>query len=283
MKKQLIFLIIGSFFTFFGVSQTNNDNNPKHINCYKIPEPIKTGDVTISFDDAVSKMDYVKLKVKITNNTADYIMFNPSECIFEYKEAIDKEPIKKPAKNKEKFILIKPYDKTSKIIETSGDINFHKDSFELKINGLYKVSSKGNAVNAPDYQLPVTTNKFDAGNFSLNMTNLVKETKITEIEFKCIYNGNGVGIIEPSRVVIKLQNGQEFATTNLDAKTILLEKGEDDKFFLTFKIPAKITDMQFATMFLTWKLTFAESTKDAIPISTFKFKIDEELTAVKNK
>ena len=283
MKKHLIFFLIGTFVSFLGFSQSNNNENPKHVNYYNVPEPIKVGDITITLDNAVSKMDYVKLKVKITNNTADYVMFNPSECVFEFTDEITKETVKKTATNKEKFILIKPYDKTSKVIETSGEFNFHKDNFELKINGIYKVSAKGTTINAPDFQLPVTTNKFDAENFGLSMTKLVKETKITEVEFKCIYNGNNVGLIEPSRAVIKLKNGQEFATINLDAKTIILEKGEDDKFSLSFKIPPKMADMQFAVMILTWKNTFAESTKDPVTIPSLNFKVDVGVTEAKNK
>ncbi len=257
-------------------SQNPNDNNPKHTNYYKVPDPIKTNDYTITIDDIVAKMEYVKMKVKIVNNTSDYLIFKPSECSLQYENGEFK-----PTKD---FIVIKPYDWGSRVIEVKGGNNFHKDSFVFKLNGLYRVSAKGNVQQAPDFKLPVTVNDFDAGTFKCNMLGLKKETQETWVKFNCIYNGSQMGIIEPSKAVIKLEkNGLEFATSDSKLKPVLLFKGESDKFSITFNVQGKIADMQFANMSVVWKNTFIESEPKQITIAPITISVDPGLTAGKNK
>ena len=84
MKRTVLFLAVFTALSGMTMAQSPNDNNPSHINYYKTPVMVKTDDINIEFSDPVAKMDYVKLKVKITNNTADYIIFKPAECAFVY-------------------------------------------------------------------------------------------------------------------------------------------------------------------------------------------------------
>ena len=281
MKKLVLFFTaLAAVFTQT-MAQSPNDNNPAHVNYYKIPAGVKTEDVNVEFSDPVAKMEYVKLKIKITNNTADYIIFKPGECAFVY----DKEEfmVVKGSVLKKDVIIIKPYKSASRVLDAKGTNNFHKDNFTLKIAGLTKASADREVQTAPDFKLPVSANNFEAGKFKCTMKDLEKETQKTEVSFTCTYNGGKLGIVDPSRVVVKLENGQEFANTESDAKPLILEKGENDEFSVTFKIQAKIADMQFANMLIVWKNAFIESITKNISVSPVDFTVDPGLTQGKNK
>lgn len=283
MKKTIFILSVVMALAVTVFAQTNNDNNPKHVNYYTIPAPVTTSDVAITFDDPVAKMEYVKLKIKISNNTGDYIIFKPSECVF----TVDG----KEYSPSDKMLIIKPYDKDSKVldIKKSGD-NFHKESFSLKVAGLYKLPAKGTVQNAPDFLLPVSANSFEAGPFKCTVgTNVKKETDETWLRFAIVYNGSNYGIMEPSVPVVKVANKnnpqevQEFATTQSKARPIILQRGEDDHFVVAFEVPGKFNDMQFANMTILWKNSFMESVPAALAASTVSFTVDRGLTEGKNK
>ena len=281
MKKR--YLIFSGLFVFntFLFAQTNYDNNPKHVNFYTIPDPIKNDAITITFADAVAKMDYVKLKIKIINNTSDYIVFKPTECVF----TVDGKEY-----NPEKgMIFIKPYDWNSRVLEVKGGKIFHRNLFTLKVAGIYKLPANGDIQYTPDFILPVVANDFDAGVFKCSVVNLKKETQETAVKFKVTYNGNNFGVIEPSRPTVKIANKnnpqdiQEFATIESKAKPIILQRGEEDKFTIMFNVPGRFSDMQFAKMIVLWKNTFMDAQPSPIASTTLTFNVDEALTQGKNK
>ena len=55
MKKKIIILLVAVAFSAFVFGQSKTDNNPKHVNYYKIPEALNNNDITVSFEDIVSK------------------------------------------------------------------------------------------------------------------------------------------------------------------------------------------------------------------------------------
>lgn len=283
MKRTVLLFAVFLVYFNLAMAQSPNDNNPAHVNYYKTPAAVKMDDINIEFSDPVAKMEYVKLKVKITNNTADYIIFKPAECAFAYDK--DEFMVTKNSSNilKRDLIIIKPYKSASRVLDAKGSNNFHKDAFLLKMAGLTKASADREVQTAPDFKLPASANSFDAGKFNCTLKDLKKVTQITEATFSCRYNGDKLGIVDPSKVVVKLENGQEFATTDSDAKLLILEKGETDEFTVSFKIPAKIADMQFANMLIVWKNAFIESVTKEISISPVSFEVDPGLTQGKNK
>jgi len=52
---------------------------------------------------------------------------------------------------------------------------------------------------APDFPLPATLNEFTVGSFTCIMTNVKKETAETAVKFKCTYNGEDAGLIDPNK------------------------------------------------------------------------------------
>ena len=274
MKKSVITLSIVAMcvVTYFGQAQTNDD--PRHENHYKKIAPVQTDELTIEFSNAHSQADFTLVKAKITNKTSDYIFFEPSEVVFKYEHG--------EFSPKSGIVKIKPKGSKSKTLKVTGDNRFHVESLSIALKGFYRISVKGKVQEAPDFRLPAEQNTFTAGNFECNLLKVSQETQKTAAQFQYTYNGDKVGIVDPSKLVVRIENGTEYANANRKSKINLLEPGDSKKFTAWFLIPGKILDMQFATMYIVWKDTFIESSK--IPISTpsVNFVLDPGLTEGKN-
>jgi hypothetical protein len=249
--------------------------DPRHVYVYNDIPNLETEEYAISIEDVVSNVKYAKFKIKITNKTADYILFKGEECTFVSGSIA--------AKADEKPVFIDPFSSKSKVIEFKGTDNYHVDNFEITIKGLYKVVVGSNVFAAPDFQLPPNTKDFTAGLFSCSMLKTEQKTQSTWARFDCKYNGQKIGFINPAKCVVKLPDGKEFATANLKSKSEMLLPGDNSKFITEFQIPGKVADMQFTTMNIIWKDSFSETTATALASQKAQFKIDEAKTSVKNK
>jgi hypothetical protein len=223
----------------------------------------------------VSNVKYAKFKIKITNKTADYILFKGEECTFVSGSIA--------AKANEKPVFIDPYSSKSRVIEFKGTDNYHVDNFEVTIKGLYKIVVGEKTFSAPDFQLPPNTKDFTSGPFSCTLLKTEQETQTTWARFSCKYNGQKIGFVNPAKCVVKIPDGKEFATSNLKSKSELFVPGDESKFTAVFEIPAKTTDMQFTTMNIIWKEAFSESTPITLASQVAKFQVDTVKTDIKNK
>ncbi|HXA01371.1 MAG TPA: hypothetical protein VNW99_05240 [Cytophagaceae bacterium] len=273
MKKIIIGLSLLSLMTSAFAQRKEND--PKHEYHYRSIPTIETEDIKIEIVDAHSQREFTKMKLKITNKTDDYIVFRPSETIMKNEKG--------EFNLTDKDIIIGPLESDNKVLTFKG-IDMHVKQMSLLLKGFYKFPSKGEVQKAPDFVLPASSNDFTAGPFSCTLLKSSKETDKTEVQFKCTYNGNDFGILKPSKIVVKTEKGQEYATAKSTQKTTLLTKGKKDNFTATFVIPGKVVDMQFANLAIVWKDTFSESKQSAITVpSSFNFELDPGLTAGKNK
>jgi hypothetical protein len=273
MKHVFITVIALCAIGISGIAQTKKVD-PDHTNYYK-PATVDLPAVKIDVLDVVSKIDYSKFKLKISNTTNDYILYKPQESKFiidgnEYKPQ-DKKPV-----------LVQPLDNGSRTIDVKGNgNNLHADNFTFNLDGLYKVIPTG-AVNAPNFMLPPSVNQFIAGDFTVEMVTISKKTQETVVKFKVTYTGEGMGIVDPKKLGAKIESGQVFANEKRE-KTIVLGKGESDTFIALFHIEGKIADMQFANMEIVWNDTFKNAELKKLDGTTLNLVLDPGLTAGKNK
>ena len=294
MKKfiLLVSLIISGSLMLF--AQNDKSKDPNFTNYYKEVAPIITDALTISFEDIVSKSGYCKLKVRIKNNTNDYILFKPTESSFKLPQgefqcadkmntssAIDR-GLKLLDIREDGFVVIPPLESGSKVLNIKGDGNCLVNSFTLQLNGLYRFSAKDDVQSAQNFNLPASVNTFNSGPFQCTLSGIKKETKETWVKFECKYTGEEAGIIDPNKSVASPENGQEFANGKSHLKQVVLFKGESDKFTLYFYIPVSVADMKTANMQIAWKNTFLDSKINPLPSQKVLFEIDPGKTEGKN-
>jgi hypothetical protein len=268
-----LFILIGAMFA---------QDNGNHANYYRTSDAINNDKLIIEPIAAFAKDDYSRVKFKMVNKTADYILIYAEQCEFVFEHG-KYNPVKK-------LIVIPPKKSVNKTLEVKGDNKFHVGKFAVNLSGYYQLSTKGMEHKGEDFVLPANKNDFEAGPFHIDVNGeIIKETKITEVPFKVAYHGDKVGILDATHAVIKLESGQEFRNTKKTSKFAsmsgannLMFPGETIKMTTTFEIPGKIADMQFANMDIVWKNTFIESSPEKIEIPTINFELDPGLTEGKN-
>ncbi len=238
----------------------------------------ENGDFSITIDNAVSTKVETKCKVKITNKTADFLILKPEECIFTING--------KEMKCSEKTLIIQPNSSDFRVMNLKAeDLNKVKD-YNFTVGGIYKVSTSGTALNAPDFKLPPSTNDFKAGDFSCSMSSLSKETDKTSVKFKCAYNGAKVGFINPTKAAVKMPNDAERANEKTNASSVLtkgksdilmLMKGDSENITLEWNRMqgGKSTDMQKVDMTILWRDCFTEAVPEKLKSETLELKYDE--------
>jgi hypothetical protein len=272
---MFLMTVLAASFTFSTSAQKKDD--PKHTNYYKdVEEPVETKEVVIEFTNGVSRFDFLKFKAKFTNNTNDFLIVDPAK--FKIKtDGVTHQP-------KEKAFILDPNDSKAKTIDVKEGENFKAEEFEVSVDGFALIPVDGKPTQMSEFQLPASTNNMKSGNFEVNLKRVSQETKETWAVFSIKYTGDGYGIVDPSRISIKTESGEQFANEFRKSKTILLEKGETKSVDAVFHIPAKVVDMQFAKLFIQWGECMVETEAVALELDeSVTFTLDEALTAEKNK
>ncbi len=273
--KKILFLIALSTVGIGIFAQISLKKGPLYTNYYRIPEAIQTDEIQISFENVVSKSTYTKFKVKFTNKTSDFIIVKGNEIVFNINSH--------EAKPDEKPMIIKPYDSDYKVLDVKGSFEHLVDTFYVELKGISRFSATGKPESASNFILPPSVMAFETAKFTCSMVSIKKETWETNVKFDCRYRGNQIGLINTNNAMIKLENGQEYATAKPISKPYILFPGENEKFSAMYVIPKNIVDMQYANMQIVWKSTFSESTENNLSFNKIMFVIDPGLTVGKNK
>lgn len=112
------------------------------------------------------------------------------------------------------------------------------------------------------------------------MVNISKKTQETAVKFKVTYTGEGMGIVDPKNLSVKIESGHFFANDKRD-KTIVLAKGESDTFIALFHIEGRIADMQFANMEIVWNNTLKNAELRKLDGIVLNLMLDQGMTAGK--
>lgn len=167
--------------------------------------------------------------------------------------------------------------------KAEGGTDFHVQAMSLQLTGIYAAAAKGAPVEAPPFVLPASTNEFTAGPYTCKLKNVDLKTDHSAAAFACDYNGMGLGIVEPSRIGVREPGGQEFANVARSAPRDVLLPGDTSKFTVWFEIPAKVADMQFATLTVLFRDALTESPLTPVPLPDWAFTLDEAATKAANK
>lgn len=234
---------------------------------YENSSSIEGDEYEVSFDDAVSKSDYCKMATKVTNNSFDFMLLETKEIVYNNGE-IEQSP-------KKKTFIIPPGKKKAFTMNFQDQGNYNVQNFSLDFGGLYLVSTDGEKVKTPKFNLPASENKIEAGDFKVSLKNLKKETKETVATFEVQYVGKKIGLVTPSNLmaVFTGRGGAGYANDNKRAVTKVLQRGDKCTIKAVFHISAKDGDMQFVPMQIIWKDTFQTTKKEALDSETIDFEL----------
>lgn len=275
MKKILTSLLLFAFaLTSFAQKGEKKRLYKKH---FYVDVSKDSGPVSIQVTNAVTTPEYIKFKLNVKNNTADYIIVKVDEILL----MVDG----KEYRNTEKELLIGPNDEDFRTIDIKGS-EFRGEGFSLSMKGFSKVPANTTSADAENFKLPVSKNEIDAGPFHVVQIRNEKKTDLIAVKFNTMYNGSKVGIVNPGQASLLTPKGTEFANmgTRGQRKPFLLKKGQEDNFTLYWKdIPVSNGDMQFANVEIIWNDAFREAAEEPLTIPQIDVAFDPGVTEGKNK
>ncbi len=258
MKHILLALTL--FIGLQSVAQKKEEKKDGEKYFYK-EATIETDDYKIYLMDVVANLKQSKFKIKIFNKTNDYLLIKPTE--FKYL-AGDKTLL-----GKDKTYIVSPNEEATEVIDFKG-ADMLSEKFTIEFKGIYKVSAGGKVCNAADFNLPASRNDFTTENFTCDLKKADLKTDKSVIKFDCVYVGDGVGLITPSKAIMIMPDGKENPNTK-KTQPIILEKGKRDDFTLIYaEIPGS-GDMQKQATKIKWNTTFRES--KLMPIGNSKLEL----------
>lgn len=267
--KKIILLSAAAF------SLVCNDSFAQDRHFFENPEKIERENFNLEFSKVVSKEEYIKFAMELENSTNDYILFNNAEGTI----VANDESLKS---DNEKTIVYEPNESEKKTFDVKGS-NLLVEDFKFTIDNFYLIPANGNVIEMPEFKLPAEKNSFTVGNFKVELIRLRKKTDLTTAKFKCTYLGDDYAIVRPNNASVRVKEDKIFANETRTKGSYLLKKGDEIAFTLSFKIEARVVDMQFADMFILWNDMFQESKKKPLKGETVEFKLDKALTEEKAK
>ncbi len=233
--------------------------------------------VTIETEDAVSTGAELKFKLRIVNNTNNYILYKPHESKF----VVDGKEITVS----ERAVLVAPNESGSRVVNIKGEGYNSVKQYAYLLDGLYSIPADTKGIPTPDFMLPAARNDFKTGNFGCDLIKVKKESGGTHVRFDCKYTGDKVGFIFPSKVAVKMPDNHEYANQKRNAPGIMLERGENDHFTLEWDRMegGSRMDMQKVDMFIRWNDAYAEVVPTKMSSTKLELVMNEELTNEKGR
>jgi len=273
MKSKYLFLVfILSIVANFSFSQ-KVDEKTRHY--FINPPTIEKTNLSIDFQNVVSKFNYIKFAIILDNKSEDFLIW-----INEKSKIIIADGEKNPFRIK--TFKARPHKAIKRTFEVRGGEQFLVNEFKFVLNGLYRVPVEGNTQKVEDFKLPEEKNTIKAGDFTINLKKVKKKTDETAVYFEAIYSGNDYAIVRLNEINVRVKDNQVFANDHKKPKPFLLKKGDKVKIKCLFHIPSRVVDMQFADMFIQFNNAFSVSKAIAVDGFTVEFKLNEDLTKEKN-
>ena len=244
-----ILLVISLLIGLNSFSQKKEKKIQEDVKYFYKEATIETDDYNIYIMDAVSVGKQAKFKIKIFNKTNDFLLVKPAEMNFKSGEKI--------IFSKDKTFVIQPNEEESEVIDFKGT-EMQANNYFIEINGIYKVSAGGQIIRTPSFNLPPTKNDFTIGNFTCTLKKSESTTAKAFAKFECLYNGNGIAIINPNKCIAIMPNGTDNPNAKRN-KILILENGKSDDFTAVFNEVPGAGDLQKKSISINWNETFRES------------------------
>ncbi len=274
MKHLIIALLCLSSGSVFS---QKNSKEIKYDKIYYNGTKYETDALNITIVDAVSTDAEIKFKIRLTNKSGDFLLYKPEESKF----VIDG----KESAPTEKWVEVEPFGTATRVINLKGPGYNKIKNYSFQIEGLYRIPASKKGIPASDFKLPATQNQLTVGKFDVSMDKVEKETDKTFVKFKCTYSGEQIGVIYPSRISVKMPDGNDYATILSTAKPILVNKGETVAFLAKWdRMPGgAANDMQKVEMLIRWNDTFTENSIEKMKGTALDITFDEKTSNEKGR
>lgn len=213
-----------------------------------------------------AREEVLKIKIRVFNKTNDIIYVKP--------EAVEFVINGKSLFGKGRPFTVQPNGDGDRIVDViDKSMNMKCESFEVTLNGFYKIAYAGEAYIIPNTNLPAQKgSEVLAGPIKCTLKDNQLDAAKGFAKYSCSYAGDKIAILEPSKCVAIMSTGKENSCT-VKKNAYILENGESDDMTIEFKA-LKGGGELYTGIQVKWNETFR--TTNAISLKTIKvpMKID---------
>lgn len=251
MKNTVLLLfLLSCFYASTSIAQTEIE--------YINPPSVQHQDYTIQIDNVISKEDYCKFKLIISNNTNNYQAFDLSKVGFIYENIGTYYP------KKGKIKIIPPNEKINHTIRIDGNMNYLVEQFKVSLEGLL-YASNGNPVS-----IPAKTLEAGMGIESEEIKLEIKKVTNKKGRFSFAMNGEYTAskdafiTIDPTELKAKDESNQSVAANINNKKLLILQDGK--KFNLNGDFESSSTTLMLDWTDVLTSYTLSQQAKIIVPI-----------------
>ena len=271
--------IIGTLvlFAFTGYAQLK-ENDPRFEKHYLDVAPIETDEIKIEFIRPHSQEGFTQFTAKIYNKTDDYILVKKHAVTFSsdengYGNKIPKEDID----------FIEPHGEITRSIRAEGGIGFKVDQLDITLDSAFsRAPVVGKPTGAGEFKMKPDKESIMMEPFAVTLKKWRFDPKELSADFKIRYRGEGIGIVNESKIRIRREDGTELKNTaTVDKLTVIPPMATKT---LTVVRPFEKDEIGKAeSVYVVWDTALQASESTPFKVPGFTLVFDPEKTKLENK
>lgn len=277
MKKTAYLLFITVLINAVGASAQPEDH-PNHEKHYADVPTFETDEVKVEIIRPHSQRSFTQFAAKIYNKTDDYILVKKHAITFSSDEMGygDKNP-------KEDIDFIEPHGDITRTIKVEGSIGFKVDHLKITLDSAFsRAPLVGVPTGAGEFKIKPDQNSIMMEPFAVTIKKWKYSPKELSADFKIRYRGEGIGIVNESKIKIRKEDGSVVKNTEANDKLMIIPPMAT-KTLTVLRPFEKDAVTKNESVYVVWDDALQAS--EAIPFSVpnFTLEYDAEKTKKENK
>jgi hypothetical protein len=248
------------------VTVSNISSAQTYIKIYYEEKSVETPVARYLITGGICEDEFIKSKVKVTNNIEKTVVIKPEECSYT-------KPSGGEISSKDRWLVIAPHQQETKTIDVKGN-GLKSENTTLKLNGIY-ICNTSTAVAGKDTPLP-PEKELNIGDFQLELDGWDRDGKEIMIKYKIRYMGDKIGQLAPGKAVLRSPDGAVYKNEKDRDKIYAFKKKDDVICEFLFTSNSKKDNT------IIWQDAFSESIPDKTENVSIELKMDVAKTKDKN-
>jgi hypothetical protein len=218
MFKANSIVLFASFFMHFTCVAQLKETDPNFEKHYSDLAPIETDEIRIEFIKPHSQEGFTQITLKVFNKTNDYILMKKHAAAF-----ISSENGYGTKFPKEDIDFIEPHGDITRSLKAEGGIGFKVNELKIVLDSVFsKAPVNGKTIGAGEFQMEPDKNSIMMEPFAVTLKKWRYDTRELSADFKIRYRGEGIGIINESKLKIRKADGTILKNTEAKAQIIVV-------------------------------------------------------------
>lgn len=216
-RTKLALVLASILFQFTAFAQLK-ENDPRYEKHYFPLDPIETDEIRVEFIKPHSQEGFSMVTVKVFNKTDDYILVKKHAATFMsdengYGKKVPKEDID----------FVEPHGDITRALKAEGGIGCRVNELTIVLDSVFSRSPvNGKPTGAGEFKMEPDKNSIMMEPFAVTLKKWRYDPKELSADFKIRYRGEGIGVINESKLKIRREDGTVLKNTEAKAQIIVV-------------------------------------------------------------